>query len=1029
MKAVPAVAVMVGLAGVARGQAAQTGAIEGRVRVAGVTVRVADPSRGWATTVTTDGDGRFAVPALLPGVYEVTFGAGVNTLAVVEAGRTTRLVADLEAGTVKTGVPVVPGMTVLDPRYLTDIPRTSQTFDGAIGAVPGARGDGYGVSYDGATSLENRYYLDGLDTTGLVFGQVSTRIPDELVDQIGVTTAGAGPELGGAEGGFVAVTTRHGTNELHGGVYASFAPAALVGHANAVANGQTISVATKPGDTVDLAAELGGPIVRDHAWFYVAFAPELARTDQVRTISRQTDCHKGGALSPCDPSYADGVPDVDPRTGQLILDPVDSEIRSDTTDAYTLLGRIDVAPSAGQQGSLTVLATPSTATNPGIDGLASTGRRAWEMTSDIAARWTATLAGGALVLDTGLGWHRDRFDSASIDPTLDNTPQQILEGGSLSTLVNLGGESAATVLGCHDGGANDPYPFITNCPITSYAIGGPGVEEHDLDDRRTAHLAVTARVHAAGLHELTAGVSGELDAAEQVQLYSGGALFENLGGTATELTDVRLAPPGSTDPAFDHTCYDTSTFPVRVYRCQQITAPVGDPASQALVGAAYLRDRWHPLPGLVVDLGARYSAQRLDLAPVIAGTVDPITGKAWPRTLVDLGLVEPRLGVTYDPTGEGRATVFAHWGRYGETVLANLVTDLPGFAAYQQDLDLSRCPVDPRLGVPDATTCAGTLALGTVSGGNKVPRVAPGLQPGFVDELTAGGAVEAAPDLVLGATVVDRRLGRAIEDTQGATGAFVLVNPGESPAQGRALDRATRQYDALELTIARRFARLYVLASYTYSQTWGNYPGDASYLDGIENPHASPQFDLPQLDANRFGPLPQDRPHLFKLDAAYTQPVGRATAIIVGGRVRVTSGTPVLALGADTLYGPDEIYLLPPGALGRTPADEELDAHLAVRHRFARGVALEAFADVINVFDAQTVYGVDQSYAPTYVPGASGQGSLAISGGDYRDLIWAKQLDVAGNENSRPLARNTHFDQPASWYAPIAARFGVRLTF
>lgn len=1031
MKSVPAVAVVVGLAGVARGQAAETGAIEGRVTAAGVTVRVADRARGWATTVTTDGDGRFAVPALLPGVYEVTFGVGVDTLAVVHAGRTTRLVADLDAGTAAPTVPADQAVTVFDRRALTDIPRTSQTFDGAMGAAPGAHPDGYGVSFGGASSLENRYYLDGLDTTGLVYGGVGTRIPDELVDQIGVTTAAAGPELDGAEGGFVAVTTRHGTNELHGGVYAAFAPAALTGPANAVTSEQTISVATKPGDTFDLAAELGGPIVRDRAWFYVAVAPELAHTDHVRTISRQTDCHmvQLGAQSPCDPRYADAVPDVDPRTGQPILDQVDSEIRSDTSDAYTLLGRVDVAPAAGQQGSITFLATPRTGTQPGIYGLASSGTRDWQLTSDLAARWTATLAGGALVLDAGLGWHREQYDSASIDPARDATPQQIIEGGSLSTLGNLGGESTATVLGCHDGGTNDPYKYITNCPVLQYALGGPGVEQHDRGERSTAHLGVTARVHAAGLHEVTAGLTGELDAAQQVQVYSGGGLFVNGPGTsAVEDTDVQLAPPASTDPAFDRMCYDTSTVPIRVYRCKQIAAPAGDPASHALVGAAYLRDRWHVAPGLVVDLGARYSAQRLDLAPAVAGTVDPISGKAFPHTLLDLGLVEPRLGVTYDPAGEGRAAVFAHWGRYGETLLDNLVTGYPGFAVYVQDLDLSRCPVDPQLGIPDATTCQGDTVASHFSGGLP-PRVAPGLGPGYVDELALGGAVEPVLDLVLGATVVDRRLGRAIEDTQDAAGGHVLVNPGQSPEQGRALDRAERQYDAVELTIARRFARLYVLASYTYSQTQGNFPGDISYANGQVAPHMLSQFDSPQLDANRFGRLPQDRPHLVKLDAAYTQPVGHATALILGGRLRIASGTPVLALGADALYGPDEIYLLPPGALGRTPASEELDAHVAVRHRFARGVMLEAFADVINLFDTQTVDAVDQSYAPTAVLRGFAQASLAISGGSYEDLIWAKARDASGNETSRPLARNTHFGQPAAWSFPIAARFGVRLTF
>ena len=220
-----------------------------------------------------------------------------------------------------------------------------------------------------------------------------------------------------------------------------------------------------------------------------------------------------------------------------------------------------------------------------------------------------------------------------------------------------------------------------------------------------------------------------------------------------------------------------------------------------------------------------------------------------------------------------------------------------------------------------------------------------------------------------------------------------------------------------------------MLASYTYARTWGNYPGDIAYDTGQEDPHLSSQYDLIDTGANRAGPLPQDRTHLVKLDAAYTLPLGRATALVGGGRLRVLSGTPVTALGAQFLGSPDEVFVLPRGALGRTPAISELDAHVAVRRRVRDGVTIEAFADVTNLLDEQWAFTLDQSYAPEFVSGAGSQGAAAISGGSYADLIWAKQIDANGDETNRPLARNPHFLQPSAYYAPIAARFGVRLTF
>jgi hypothetical protein len=46
----------------------------------------------------------------------------------------------------------------------------SHTFETTVGAVPGAQADNLGVSFSGSSSLENQYYVDGVNTTGLQFG-------------------------------------------------------------------------------------------------------------------------------------------------------------------------------------------------------------------------------------------------------------------------------------------------------------------------------------------------------------------------------------------------------------------------------------------------------------------------------------------------------------------------------------------------------------------------------------------------------------------------------------------------------------------------------------------------------------------------------------------------------------------------------------------------------------------------------------------------------------------------------------------
>ena len=281
----------------------------------------------------------------------------------------------------------------------------------------------------------------------------------------------------------------------------------------------------------------------------------------------------------------------------------------------------------------------------------------------------------------------------------------------------------------------------------------------------------------------------------------------------------------------------------------------------------------------------------------------------------------------------------------------------------------------------------------------------PSLRAEYSDELVAGAQLEVIPDLVVGATVRDRRLGRVIEDVStDDLRTYILANPGEGLAAG--FDKPTRDYDAIELTVVRRVSRLLLQASYTYSRTFGDYPGDIDYNTSQAEPNRLTEYDIPALMANRRGLLPQDRPHVLKIDGAYTIPIGARAAVILGARLRMTSGTPEFALADQFAYGQNESYLLPAGTFGRTPMDRDVDLHLAFRRRFAR-VTAELFADLFNIFDSQSAFTVDNSYTAFF------DDANPIVGGRYADLIWAKQLDSNGIEtNRRSIATSTSTNPP-----------------
>jgi hypothetical protein len=251
----------------------------------------------------------------------------------------------------------------------------------------------------------------------------------------------------------------------------------------------------------------------------------------------------------------------------------------------------------------------------------------------------------------------------------------------------------------------------------------------------------------------------------------------------------------------------------------------------------------------------------------------------------------------------------------------------------------------------------------------------------------------------------------------------------------RIFDKPTRDYNALQFTLTRRFSKaLYVQGSYTYSRVLGNYPGLISYDNGQVDPNISSQYDLIELLGNRIGPQRTDRPHYIKLDGYYKFDLKKAGYAVTGIRFRALSGIPTNALAAHYIYGADEAFLLPRGQLGRTDFEHGLDLHLEYGRKIGKGMELALFADIYNSYNRQGTFNVDDTYAPQYSLSQGGQGGVEqnanpVSGGTYDDLIWVKVIDRNGNESASPIGRNPNFRNTNARYAPAYGRLGLRLTF
>jgi outer membrane receptor protein involved in Fe transport len=1120
----------------ATAQSSTHGAIQGVItdgktgeKLAGVTVIVTSPAISQTQTAITDENGYYQVGQLPPGDYLVTFyyaditveRSGIRVgidkttpvyqkLNMAAAGGETIRITDTAPTIDPTST--TQGITI-DKNYMKNIPVPGRTFEAALGAAAGSQGDGVGVSFSGSSSLENQYIVDGVNTTGLTYGTVGSPVINDFIEEIEVLTGGYNAEYGRATGGVVNVVTKSGSNEFKGSVFGYWRPGVLTAAAKTTPqNATSIDAVANLAYQADVGFELGGPIIKDKLWFYVGFAPAFSQTDVTRTTKRRTDCrtladaaagipegnipglseciNKGpdGIPSTAD-DYADAEPDIDPATGFYITDPLDSERRSLNSRVFNTLAKINYSATPEHQGQLAMQAQPASGRRPRIFGQAGQGLKYDALVMDVSAKWTSKFNDNKTEVEGVIGWHHERFNTNSIDPTMQDRPYQILLDGDLNTWGPGFGESPATNQGCQDlpmATSSDPYPFITNCPMesedTSYVIGGPGNVARDVHSRRAAKLGITQRVKAGGSHEIKAGVDVEDNRSNTPRLYSGGAFIYNFVGPATVYVHrwVQLASPDETDPRFDNKCSapdpnSPTGMGTKDYDCDFLLGRPGSPgtdvAGQTLNWSAYLRDSWQIRPNLTLNAGLRYEEQRLRFAEFLRDRIDPLTLDRRGTNAMTLdGNWSPRVGLLYDWTKEGRSKIYTHWGRFYESIPMDInERSFGGEVFYRQIFAAGACGArDPAIGGPDGEGCVSTSSAAQQNRllGDSGVLVAPGIKTQYMDEAIAGFEYEVMDDLKVGASFQNRRMGRVIEDvsTDGAR-TYVIANPGEWSAdeeaklqdkidrtddpnvkarlmrqmalfQGiRLFDKPRRDYNALQFTLTRRFSKqLYVQGSYTYSRVLGNYPGLISYDNGQIDPNISSQYDLIELLANRIGPMRTDRPHYIKLDGYYNWDLKKAGELTTGIRYRALSGIPTNALAAHYLYGSAESFLLPRGQLGRTEFDHGLDVHVGYRRNLSKGMALELFADIYNIYNRQGTADVSHVYAPQFSLAQGGMGGQQqnanpVSGGTYEDLIWVKRIDGNGVESAAPIGRNPNFHNTTARYAPAYGRLGARLTF
>jgi hypothetical protein len=139
--------------------------------------------------------------------------------------------------------------------------------------VEGAHGGE--ANFSGATGLENRYFIDGIDTTDPFRGVGGTALPYNFVKEIEVRTGGYEAEYRSSLGGIVNVITSSGGNTFAGRVFGFFNNDRFSGESRMGVAEPSIGRFSQ----YDFGASVGGPIVFDKLWFFAAYNPRFAREE------------------------------------------------------------------------------------------------------------------------------------------------------------------------------------------------------------------------------------------------------------------------------------------------------------------------------------------------------------------------------------------------------------------------------------------------------------------------------------------------------------------------------------------------------------------------------------------------------------------------------------------------------------------------------------------------------------------------------------------------------------------------------
>jgi hypothetical protein len=683
--------------------------------VTNATVTVGDVAKGLERTATGDGQGGYSAQQLPPGSYTVMvqaagFGkveakdvsitvgglvelpvalAVASGREVVEVSSQAELVETSRTSTTDTiGQRRIDNLPINGRNYINFTLTDSQVVrDNApsIGAAPTS-----GLNMGGQRARSNLVNVDGADATDNSVNGVRSTVSQEAVQEFQIITNNYSAEYGRAAGGVVNIITRSGSNEFHGDVFG------FLRNRNFQAVNPFSTVSNPAYTRVQAGAAFGGPIKKDKMYYYFSYE-----------ITRRHETGFSSIAPASNPSYY-GLTGVDVSTLFGAPPGFFPDILATGDQAAFLANPPAGVTTAQLQSYAFVVGSSSgmaltgawplifTGGNPGIGGFPTTCSTPGTCFVPASYQTLGAQAGNFPVFE-GTSLY-----SLRLDYNLNNTNRLTLRANvSPSTVTGIEGSGQDQPFGqnAFSRTSQQTYRDVTGIAKDTWTIGNNKVNEFTFQYARRG-LSYYFNTQIPGGSDPAVNIPGfayfgrepysYIQRVEQRYQFSDNFSW-TIGRHNTKFgADFNYLPLTATFTVNYGGVYDfgpIGAFPqpfpelngVQAYGAglpgdfiQGLGSPADSFTNKAL--GLFWQDSWRVSPTVTLNYGLRYDVEippkfRPPTALALAGYNDLGLQKG---IQTDKNNIQPRIGVAWDPKGDGKTVVRASYGMFYDHPLLGL---------------------------------------------------------------------------------------------------------------------------------------------------------------------------------------------------------------------------------------------------------------------------------------------------------------------------------------------------------------------